>query len=141
MSTTAATIAGADKGWAILEFEDVDLGDARLEKRLWGVAEDLSPQPEDPIHPASHAAAATKAACRLFDNEQVPPERIFTVHRKRSLERRHEEPVVLALQDTSFLNFWSHKQSKGLGPIGDRDKDAQRLILHSTLAVTARGLP
>jgi Transposase DNA-binding/Transposase Tn5 dimerisation domain len=141
MSTTSPTIEGADKGWAVIEFEDVDLGDARLEKRLWSVAEDLSRQPEYPINQASHDAAATKAAYRLFDNEKVTPERIFAVHRKRSLERMHKEPVVLAIQDTSFFNFSSHKKTNGLGPIGDRDKDAQGLILHSTLAVTPRGLP
>jgi Transposase DNA-binding len=43
-------IEGADKRWAVIEFEDVDLGDARLEKRLWSVAEDLSRQPEYPIN-------------------------------------------------------------------------------------------
>jgi Transposase DNA-binding len=141
MSTTSPTIEGAEKGWAVIEFADVDLGEARLEKRLWSVAEDLSRQPEYPIHQASQDSAATKAAYRLFDNEKVTPERIFTVHRKRSLERMHKEPVVLAIQDTSFFNFSSHKKTKGLGPIGDSDKDAQGLILHSTLAVTPSGLP
>ena len=141
MSTTSPTLEGADKGWAVMELEDVDFGDARLEKRLWAVAEDLSRQPEYPINQASHDAAATKAAYRLFDNEKVTPERIFAVHRKRSLERMQKEPVVLAIQDTSFFNFSSHKKTKGLGPIGDSDKDAQGLIRHSTLAVTPRGLP
>jgi hypothetical protein len=141
MGIASLGIEGADKGWAVIEFEDVELGDARLERRLWSVAEDLSRQPEYPINQASQSAAATKAAYRLFGNEKITPERILTVHRKRSVERMRNEPTVLAIQDTSFFNFSSHKKTKGLGPIGDRDKNAQGLILHSTLAVTPDGLP
>src|SRR3954468_10773413 len=118
MRATSARIEGADKGWAVVEFEDVDFGDARLEKRLWAVAEDLSRQPEYPINQASQDAAATKAAYRLFDNEKVTPESILAVHRKRSLQRMHKEPVGLAIQDTSFFNFSSHKKRKVLVLLG-----------------------
>lgn len=130
-----------DDGWAQGEFAKIDLGDARLERRLRRVAENLSQQPEYPINLASEDAAATKAAYRLFDNEKFAPDSVLSCHRDRALSRMREEPVVLAIQDTSFFNFTSHKKTKGLGPIGDSTGTLQGLILHSTFAVTPQGLP
>jgi Transposase DNA-binding/Transposase Tn5 dimerisation domain len=117
------------------------LGDARLERRLQRVAEELAGRPEYPINQASEDAAATKAAYRLFNNDRVTAERIFGAHRERVFQRMRNEPVVLAIQDTSFFNFSSHKKTRGLGPIGDRETDPQGLIIHSTFAATPTGLP
>lgn len=130
-----------DTGWAQGELAKIDLGDARLERRLRRVAEDLSQQPEYPINLASEGAAATKAAYRLFDNEKCSPDKILSAHRNRTLSRMREVPLVLAIQDTSFFNFTSHKKTKGLGPIGDSSGTLQGLLLHSTFAVTPYGLP
>src|SRR3954453_14714208 len=52
--------AGCDSGWAEGEFEGVELGDARLERRLIRVVEDLSSQPEYPVNQACEDAAAAK---------------------------------------------------------------------------------
>lgn len=52
-----------------------------------------------------------------------------------------EEPVVLAVQDTSYLNFSTHKRTQGLGPIGDRRSASLGLVTHNILAVTPQGLP
>jgi len=134
-------LPGADTGWTESEFEGIELGDARLERRLRRVAEELSHQPEYPINQASEDAAATKAAYRLFDNERVGPDRILKPHREQTLKRMREEAVVLALQDTSFFNFTRQKRTRGLGPIGDSTGNLQGLLLHSVLAVTPKGLP
>jgi hypothetical protein len=52
-----------------------------------------------------------------------------------------QEPVVLAVQDTSYLNFSTHKQTQGLGPIGDSRSASVGLVTHNILAVTPQGLP
>lgn len=130
-----------DPRWAEHELEGLELGDARVERRVRRVAEDLSGQPEYPINQASSDSAATKAAYRLFDNEKASPEKIFSAHRKKSLLRMREEPLVIAIQDTSYFNFTSHKKVRGLGPIGASDREQQGLVMHSTLAVTPAGLP
>lgn len=132
---------GCDAGWAKREFEGVALGDRRLERRLIRIAEELSKQPEYPINQACQDAKATKAAYRFFDNEKAGGERLLGVHCKRTLARMRNEPVVLAIQDTTYLNFSGHKKTKGLGPIGDPISDPQGLILHSTFAVNPSGLP
>jgi hypothetical protein len=51
-----------------------------------------------------------------------------------------EEAVVLALQDTPFLPCTGHRKPRGLGPIGDRQRNAPGLIVPSCLAVTPDGL-
>jgi hypothetical protein len=48
---------------------------------------------------------------------------------------------VLAVQDTTSLNYSSVAKMLGLGPIGSKANAAQGLHLHSTLALTTQGLP
>jgi hypothetical protein len=135
--------SGTDSGWSQFELGAVSLGDARLEKRLRLVVESLSSQPQYPINQASADAAAAKATYRLFDNAKVTSEKIFSAHQARTVERMRDEPVVLAIQDTSFLDYTTHKKTRGLGPIGKNQSSVnlQGLVLHSALAVTPHGLP
>jgi Transposase DNA-binding len=130
-----------EQTWSEQEFERVDLGDQRLNTRLKKLAEDLSAAPEAPINQASEDWAATKAAYRFFQNDKVTSEQILSPHRTRTLERMKAESVVLAIQDTSYLNFSRHKQTQGLGPTGDRRSASQGLVTHNILAITPQGLP
>lgn len=139
--TNTMEVPGADCGWAHGELGGIELGDARVERRLQRVAEELSQQPEYPINQASEDAAATKAAYRLFGNDRVTAEKILSAHRARTMRRMWDEPIILAIQDTCFFNFSGHKKTRGLGPIGDKVSNALGLIVHHTLTVTPRGLP
>lgn len=130
-----------EQTWSEQEFERVDLGDQRLNMRLKKLAEDLSAAPEAPINQASQDWAATKAAYRFFQNDKVTSEQILSPHRTRTLERMKAESVVLAVQDTSYLNYSRHKQTQGLGPIGDRRSASQGIVTHNILALTPQGLP
>lgn len=49
--------------------------------------------------------------------------------------------MVLAVQDTSSLNYTTHAATDGLGPIGSWPKGPQGLHLHSTLAFSTSGTP
>jgi hypothetical protein len=48
---------------------------------------------------------------------------------------------VLCVQDTTTLNYSTHPQTQGLGPIGNNPDKTIGLLLHSTLAVTPTGQP
>jgi hypothetical protein len=132
---------GMGESWGEAEFSGVDLGDKRLAQRLQKLADDFSTQPQAPINQASADWAATKAAYRFFENPHASAKKIFAAHRLRTSQRIEGQQVVLAIQDTTYLNYSHHPQTTGLGPIGDRRSDAQGLILHSTLVVTPAGLP
>jgi len=108
---------GCDAGWASQEFEKTNFGDVRRKKRLVKVAEDLSARPLVPINHASEDWAATKAAYRLFSNDEVTPEELFSVHQERTSQRLEGEKVVLAVQDTTYLNYDGHDACKNLGYI------------------------
>lgn len=129
----------AGGAWAKEEFSGIRLGEKRLEKRLVRVAERLFLRPQSPINQASETWAETKAAYRLFDNEKVEAREIFASHRARTRHRLQAVPLVLAIQDTTYLNFSPHRKTQGLGPIGDRQREPQGLIMHSTLAVQPDG--
>ena len=130
-----------EQAWGEREFRTVELGDKRLEQRLKRVAADLAARPQAPINQASADWAATKAAYRLFANPKASEQKIFAAHQECTVQRMQGQPIVLAIQDTSYLNYSHHPQTKGLGPIGDSRSDAQGLIMHSTLVVTPEGLP
>jgi len=98
-------------------------------------------QPSLPLNQACEDWADAKAAYRFFDNDNVTPQRIQAPHQQRTVERMASHPRVLAVQDTSFLNYTHHPKTEGLGPIGTKSQKQRGFGLHSTLAVLPNGLP
>jgi hypothetical protein len=128
-------------GWAIAEFGHAELGDDRRTDRLLMIATAFAQQPTAPIPQACGPGPATQGAYRFFENDDIEPEAIRDAHHQSTLERLRHHSIVLALQDTSTLNYSTHPQTEGLGPIGTRRQKIIGLLLHSTLAVTPSGLP
>jgi hypothetical protein len=81
-----------------------------------------------------------KAAYRFFDNPAVKPEELLGSHSAATRGRMRAHRVVLAVQDTTSLNYSTHPQTEGLGPITSNQKTLG-LFLHSTLALTVTGEP
>jgi len=127
--------------WCEEELAGVNLGDKRLNVRLVDTAAKLAAQPLAPINQACDDWADTKASYRLFQNQKVGPDKILSPHQQRTRERLQNYPLVLAVQDTCYLNFTAHPKTKGLGPIGTEKQDLSGLVMHSTLALTPAGLP
>lgn len=127
--------------WALAEFGHAELGDDRRTARLLMIATAFAQQPTAPIPQACGPGPATQGAYRFFENEDIDPEAIREAHQEATLQRVRQVPIVLALQDTSSLNYSTHPETKGLGPIGTRRQKIIGLFLHSTLAVTPSGQP
>src|ERR1700704_2247790 len=125
--------------WAVEELSQADFGDERLTKRFIRLVNDLAEQPEASVPQASGDWATTKATYRFWNNKQVTPEAIRAAHRNSTIQRIQAEPTVLAIQDTTSLNFQSHPVTQGLGPIDA--KGTSGLLVHSVLTVTAQGVP
>jgi hypothetical protein len=115
------------------------MSDQRLIKRLALIASAFARQPTATIPQACGPWTPTKAAYRFFENESVQPEQILQGHYQASLARLRRQPIVLALQDTSSLNYSAHRATQGLGPISTRTHRNVGLLSHSTLAVTPSG--
>ena len=134
-------------GWASDEFDEVDLGDKRLDARLVKLCDSFSEAPESPINQACEDWAETKAAYRFFQNENVDAVKIMTAHRGKTSVRAANHRTVLALQDTSYFIYTSHPKTKGLGEISlKKGKNMDKiysngLVMHTCLAVTTKGTP
>ena len=128
--------------WAEEEFSTVDLGDKRLQSRLFSISRDLYARPQANIPQACGTRARTKAAYRFFKNDNTTMERILQGHYRATNERIRKEKIVLAVQDTTSLNFSSHPMTDGLGPIGSKVEGGPiGLIMHDTMAFTIEGTP
>ena len=126
--------------WAEAEMQGVDLGDKRLNWRLVEILTALAAQPMASIPQAALDWAATKATYRLLDNEKVSNEKIYAPHYARTQARLVGHPLVLAVQDTTLLDFTTHPQTQGLGAIGTSKQKSRGMVMHSALLLTPQGL-
>jgi len=140
-TTAGADPAEADRDWAEAEFGAARLGDCRRTRRLVQIGRAFYARPQANIPEACATVAATRAAYRFFGNDKVTLDGILEPHRAETVRRMGEESVVLAVQDTTSLNYSAHPATGGLGSIGTRSGGAVGLIVHDTIAVAAGGLP
>ena len=119
------------------EFENIHLGDLRLEKRAQSLLETLASHPSASINEACQSWDETKAAYRLLDNSNVQPEDILQAHRDKTIERIEAQDTVCIAQDTTELDFTSHppKDVRNLERLGRRG-----LYDHSHIAFTPKKL-
>lgn len=90
------------------ELSEIDLGDARLNKRSRKILVELAKNPEASINGAHDYWRDTQAAYRFFDNPQVTPAAILAPHRAATLARMREHPVALVVQDTTEFDLSAH---------------------------------
>lgn len=137
----SSTIHSSDSDWTAQEFATVRLPDRRHRKRLNMIAKAFAQKPTAPIPQACERWTEAKGAYRFLENQAIEPGAIRQAHHEATLQRLRAHRLVLALQDTSALNYSSHPQTVGLGPIGSHSRKTIGLLLHSTLAVTPKGQP
>jgi len=132
--------------WVEAEFGNVDLGHQDREQRLVRIATAKAQQPSAPYTECfAGNRHELKAYYRFIDckAEEVNPGTILSGHRERTIGRMKKYERVLAIQDTSDLDFSERLHCNGLGDIGKNQTGAvsQGLKMHSSLAVSEKGLP
>lgn len=125
--------------WAVTEFGQADLGDARRTARLVHLATVLGGQPTASLPDATDDPATLKAAYRFFANDAVTPDQVLASHVQATTVRLRTVPLVLAVQDTTLLDWTHHPATTGLGPLNTATH--QGLLVHSTLAITPERVP
>jgi hypothetical protein len=133
--------ASSSTDWASHELAHARLADRRLVRRLITLATNFAQHPTAAIPQACGSWKRTKAAYRFFDNDTVEPEAILAAHVQATVQRMQAHPVVLCAQDTTTLNYSTHPQTRGLGPISNNRDKTLGLLLHATLALTPNGQP
>ena len=97
------------------EFEESDFGDKRLNKRLKSISEAFVRNSENSIPESFEGWSETKSAYRFMSNPKITREEILRSHTNKTVERVKEHDTILAVQDTTSLDFTRHKNTKGLG--------------------------
>lgn len=132
---------GVSVDWAEEEFGGCALPDARLQTRLLSLARDFYARPQANVAQACASRAKTKAAYRFLDHEKTTMDTLLQPHFLSTEARVCAEKVVLAVQDTTSLNYTAHAATEGMGPIGSTANGPQGMHLHSTLAFSTQGTP
>lgn len=131
----------APRTWQEEEFGGVDLGDERLERRLQRIAGDFFARPTMNIPQACGSRAKAKAVYRFLDHPRVHMHSVLSGHYQATRRRAGQYPVVLAVQDTTELNYSAHGRCEMLGPLGDRESQALGLLVHDTMVYNLEGTP
>jgi hypothetical protein len=127
------------QSWAEQEFGNADLGDSRRTQRLIQLAEQRGNQPNASITQSCGSNAAAKAAYRFYENEAISMPAILSSHEQATERRMSQESVVLAVQDTTQLDYSNHPATEGLGTL--HKKEQRGMLMHTTLAVTPERVP
>ena len=120
------------------EFAGLDFNSSRLEKRFVRTMETLSRQPDKSIWSCSENRAEAKAVYRMLGNENLDRAEVLRTHREATIRRMVQQGgTILAVQDTTSLNYNTHEKTIGIGYISDKTLGVN---IHSCLTVTAEGL-
>lgn len=138
MSSASATQKQEWSRWAQEELGGAGLGDARLDRRLVAIAEAFLGAPESSIPRSTGNWRGSKGAYRFFSNDKVEPEKIYDRHRQSVIERSLNQEVLLAVSDTTYIDYTGHLQNEGLGPLADLAHEG--LVVQPTMVVTPQRL-
>lgn len=119
--------------WTESEFKTINLGDARLNRRLIKIVETMGLAPGRTIPQAFQSWSSIKACYNFFSNGSVSEKKIIAPHIKQAIERIKEYPVVLLPNDTTELDYDSKEVMDGKERITNTKTG---LWLHPTIAVT-----
>lgn len=125
--------------WATEELASANLGDSRRNQRLIKIVEDLAGQPETSVVQASRDEAALEGMYHFWSSPYIKPERIIEAHIGSAIKRIEKEEMVLAIQDTTELDFKSHIKKKGMGKLSN--PYSKGMMVHTVLCSSTRGVP
>ena len=125
--------------WAEDELRTLELGDSRRADRVKKVIANFLAQPGASIPKATGGWAGAKGAYRLFDCDGFDQSAVLAAQLDAVRARARGASILLAVQDTTSLNFSTHPHTRGLGPISNNADKTVGLFLHSTLLLRDEG--
>src|SRR2546425_9871148 len=125
--------------WIGTEFGAAELGDARRTQRLLTLMGQVAARPGASLPEACGSRGQLKAAYRFFANGAIEPEELWASPIAATYARAAGVPVVLAVQDTTELDWGPESATAGWGPWGAPSH--QGLLVHTTIAFTPERVP
>jgi Transposase DNA-binding/Transposase Tn5 dimerisation domain len=138
---TAATPIVSDLSvWASHLAGFADMPDERLNTRFARSLATLAAKPLDSLPQACESAGQAKGTYRFFSNKRLSLSHFLQPLVNATADGCRGHGVVLAVQDTTSLNYTSLKHTTGLGLLNDSPL-ARGLHLHTTIALRGDGVP
>ncbi len=88
---------------------------------------------------ASGDLAATQAAYDFWSSPHIKAQAIREAHQRSTIERVKQHSIILAIQDTTELNFTHHTSKKGMGYLDN--VNSRGLKVHSVFCSSVNGVP
>jgi hypothetical protein len=120
--------------WVANEVAGCRLKDQRLTQRLAVIVERLGARPNASIPAACQSWGETQATYRFLSNERVEAAEVLDGHGQATVKRIAAEPVVLIVQDTTFLEYIKDVMGKGVGTLRETSRDEH--LLHPSVVFT-----
>lgn len=111
-----------------------DLPDKRLNKRLQQILMQLDAKLEESIPVAFADPGQSKAYYRFINNEAVTTSALLKSSQQQVLQAASPQRVVLAIQDTTELDFTGKRSAKELGCLSYAHQKG--LFLHNHLLLS-----
>jgi hypothetical protein len=118
--------------WAMTEFGDAELKDARRSVRAVKLATALAESSTGFLPDSCSNWAELKAAYRFLDRPEVAFQSLLQGHWTRTQCACAPRGEYLLIEDTTELDYTAHESVSGLGRIGNND--GRGFFLHTTLA-------
>src|SRR3954470_2668246 len=125
--------------WAEQQWSRAVLGDVRRTRRAVQLGAALASRPQASLPQQAGSWDQLKAAYRLLQEPDVTHAALSEPHWQATRQQAAHADIVLFVQDTSDLDFTAHRQTKGLGWIGNTG--GRGFLLHSCLAVRPTAMP
>lgn len=125
------------KDWIITETDSIEFGDKRLKSRFNKILEKISNDPAASLPQCFNNHSELTSAYRFMNNEEVDFEKIMKGHRDATLKRLQSEDVILAVQDTTSLDYTKKKISEQLGHI--ENSNCRGILVHPTILFNVEG--
>jgi hypothetical protein len=128
-----------EESWARTEMAGVEVWDQRCRGSLERICEQVLVRPEESFS-AACGSGLRQAGSRIFGAPQMSVEKMLAGHVEQTAQRCQAHAEVIVAQDTTDVNYTTHKGATGLGPING-NPDSRGVLLHTALALTAEGVP
>lgn len=125
--------------FARYEFGNAELGDKRRVRRLVMIAAAMINRIGAAVSNACGPAGAL-AASRFFRRKEATHKAVLKPHIERTKERCEYYDRILAVQDTTILDYSTHRSTRGLGPVTTAEHSIG-LLMHTVMAFSMEGTP
>ncbi len=136
----AAPLVGDDEtDWADQEYGRSGHSDVRIRERLVTMGRAWNDRPGEILPVIFPGEAEQRAAYRLLSNSKVTMDHILEGHQEAMVERCRVQRLILAVQDTTFLDDNGLEATEDLVDIGGGGSGALGIAAHAGVAFTEGG--